>query len=328
MDQLQYHLSSCNIRAKIPHLLLLSDPGQRPNAAVLLFEYRIGGMATGVFVPSDFDGERTVLAPEHLRCLVAQHAAEFLVDRGALLVLISVSNGDFSLTDFGRSPRISPEYIRATQTRTILRTLELESTYQATLAKMGRSTRRGFRRHLRRIEEDFGARLVVQPEMTESEFLFLNRNSAFPVSRRVALWRIRKARHLSNSVFLGLRTADGRWLSVVGGRRQGDLTEIDWQSNLKGHNKYSLVSAMRAHLLQYEINRGTRFLRFENGTPHWMQLYFRKDKVNDLLIFHPLLSNRIVRRALPRLLPTDNLLSKVVREGNLAWHRPIPTTGG
>jgi hypothetical protein len=323
MDQLQYHLSSCGMRAKIPHLLVLSDPGRRPYAAVLLYEYRIGGISTGVFIPSDFDGERTVLAPEHLRCLIARQAAEFLIDRGALLVLLSVSNGDFSSTNLGSVSHNRAGYVCTSQTRTILRTLELESTYEATLAKMGKSTRRSFRRQARRVEEDFAASFVVQPDITDSEFLFLNRNSAFPVSRRIAIWRLRKARQLSNSVFLGLRAADGRWLSVLAGRRQGDLTEIDWQSNLNSLDKYSLVSAMRAHVLQYEIDRGTRFLRFDNGTGHSMQLYFRKENVSDLLMVHPLLTTNIARRVLPRLLPRDNHLSKVVREGSLAWHSPI-----
>jgi hypothetical protein len=323
MDQLQYHLSSCSMRAKVPHLLVLSEPGQSPYAAVLLYEYRIGGISTGVFIPSDFDGARTVLAPEHLRCLIARQAAEFLIDRGALLVLLSVSNGDFSSSILGGSSHMNAGYACTTQTRTIRRTLELESTYEATLAKMGNSTRRGLRRHSRRVEEGFDASFVVQPEITDSEFLFLNRNSAFPVSKRIAIWRIRKARQLSNSVLLGLRAADGRWLSVVAGRRQGDLTEIDWQSNLNGLDKYSLVSAIRAHVLQYEINRGTRFLRFDNGTSHSMHLYFRKENVGDLLLVHPLLTTNIARRVLPRLLPRDNHLSKVVREGGLAWHSPI-----
>jgi hypothetical protein len=323
MDQLQYHLSSCSMRAKVPHLLLLSDPGQSPYAAVLLYEYRIGGISTGVFIPSDFDGERTILAPDHLRCLIARQAAEFLVDRGALLVLLSVSNGDFSSTNVGGSPHIHPGYVCTTQTRTILRTLELESSYEATLAKMGNSTRRGLRRQSRRVEEDFSASFVIQPDITESEFLFLNRNSAFPVSRRIAIWRIRKARQLSNSVLLGLRAADGRWLSVLAGRRQGNLTEIDWQTNLNGFDRYSLVSAMRAHVLQYEINCGTRFLRFKNGTGHSMQSCFRKQNVSDLLMVHPRLTTNIARSVLPRLLPRDNHLSKVVREGSLAWHSPI-----
>ena len=261
--------------------------------------------------------------PDHIRCLVARQAAEFLIDRGALLVLISVSNGEFYPPISRDLLVFRPHMSALPRPAQFFELLNLKVPTKRRWQRWVDPTRRGFRYQLRRIEEDFGASLVVQPEMTESAFLFLNRNSAFPVSRRTALWRFRKTRHLSNSVFLGLRAADGEWLSALGGRRQGDLTEIDWQSNLKGLDRYSLVSAMRAHLLQYEIDRGTRFLRFCNGTPHPMQLYFRKEKVSDLLLFHPLLSSNIMRKVLPRLLPTDNLLSKVVREGSLAWHSLI-----
>ena len=63
MAYLPFFLSACRFAAKIPHLLLLPDSAGELQAAVLLYEYGIGRLSSGIFVPADNCGERTVLAP-------------------------------------------------------------------------------------------------------------------------------------------------------------------------------------------------------------------------------------------------------------------------
>ena len=329
MDQLVYFLSASRVRAKVPHLFLLSQPREKrgesntePYAAVLLYQYRLPLLPTRVFIASDFGGQRTVLAPEALRCEAARHCAEFLIRRGALLVQLSVGGGDFSPAApamAGRRRSLATTY--AYQTRTILRTLELKADYEETLAAMGHDTRRNFKRHTRKVDETFGVSFVPHAELSEAEFLALNRASAFPVPTSIALWRFHEGRRFPGSIFVGLRGADGRWLSVLGGRRHRGLTDVDWQFNLAELQKYSMVTAMRAHLMRHEIEQGTRWLRFDGGTAHSMHLSFLKEEVADLLFTRRFLPRSLLCKRVPRLLPPTNLLANVLNSEGLTWHR-------
>src|ERR1035438_4053551 len=89
---------------------------------------------------------------------------------------------------------------------------------------------------------------------------------------------------LVNRVFCGVRAADGRWLSLVGGRRRPGAVALDWQMNLAGLQRYSLCTAMRAFLLEYEIAQGTRRVFFEGGTPHSMRHSFACTDVVDIIV--------------------------------------------
>jgi hypothetical protein len=136
----------------------------------------------------------------------------------------------------------------------------------------------------------------------------------------MAKWRYQLARESPDSIFLGLRSSTGQWLSILGGRRQGTLVDVDWQLNRRGMEKFSLVTAMRALVLQAEVDRGTRFLRFEGGTPHTMRLSFMKEQVHDLLYFRSPRTKAILLRLLPRILPSDNLLFGVISSNAWTWH--------
>jgi len=320
MDHLDFYLSASRMRSKVPHLLLVSSPDEDAFAAVLLYQYRVAGFSTGIYMSSDFAGQRTVLAPSHLRTSVAIQAAQFLLDKGVLMVLLSVSNDSFSSATTKIAAELSHQRLLATQDRVILRTMELQDTYEATLYTMGKNTRHNFRRHTRKVDEDFNVTFVERPDLSEAEFIALNLNSAFPVSKTTALWRFREARRYPDSVFVGLRAEDGRWLCLLGGRRQGNLTDVDWQLNLASLQRYSLVTAMRAHLMQREIARGTRYLRFDGGTGHTMRFTFLQEKVSDLLLCRRFPGRRSIQNLLPRILPPDSLLGNVLRSEDLVWH--------
>jgi hypothetical protein len=320
MDQLVFLLEAGSLRGKFPHLLIISERDQAPLAAVLIFEYRIGGIPSRIYTPSDFGGERTVIAPNHLRCRVAMRVAGFMLERGALLFLISLSGQYFSSDGTDPLPSTRRNQAFATQTRIIQRTFELGKSYDATLAKFGSHTRRNFRRDARRIAQEFGAVFFEHPEISEPEFLELNRKSAFPVSDRIARWRYGVAGKLPNSIFVGLQSANGQWLSVLGGRRQGDLTDVDWQLNRRGLERYSVSTAMRAYVLQLETDRGTRYLRFDGGTPHSMRLSFMKEPITDLLFFPSLHCKAMLFKLLPNILPEGNSLALVMVSKSWTWH--------
>jgi hypothetical protein len=312
MDYLPFFLSTCRFGGKVPHLLLLPDSAGELRAAALFYEYGIGSFSSGIFVPSDHCGERSVLAPEPLRSLVARQAAESLLDRGAHLVFLTLRNGDFSSIQSARTC--------ASRRRIALRTLPMASTFDATVAGMGSHTRRNLRHFRRLAEAEFGATFVPEADLPESKFLALNRHSLYPVFRWVAKWRFRYARGVPGSLFAGLRAADGSWLSLIGGRRRDGITYLDWQMNVKAFPAFSLGTAMRAHLIEHEVARGTRMLTFEDGTPHSMNRAFVPENVSDFILARRLLSPSVLRGLAARMPLKSNVLASTIREETLVWH--------
>ena len=321
MDFLPYSLSLCRFAAKVPHLLLLPDSAGELQAAVLLYEYGIGKLSSGIFVPADHCGERTVLAPEPLRSLFAWQAAEYLMDRGAHLVLLTLRNGDFPLPDTAISPRLrASSRTCATRRRIVLRTLRLSSTFDETVAAMGSHTRRNLRYFRRRAESEFGATFVPEADLSESDFLALNRHSLYPVHPWVVKWRFRYARKLPGSVFAGLRAKDGTWLSMIGGRRLNGPIYIDWQMNLKDFPAFSIGTALRAYLLEHEIARGTQLMIFEEGTTHTMNRAFVPEHMSELLLARPSLSPNILRSLAAGCRLKHNVLACTILDDALVWH--------
>ena len=327
MAYLPFFLSACRFTAKIPHLLLLPDSAGELQAAVLLYEYGIGRLSSGIFVPADNCGERTVLAPEPLRSLFAWQAAEYLIDRGAHLVLLTLRNGDFPSPDSTASPRQRPSSRTcATRRRIVLRALRIESTFDKTVAGMGSHTRRNLRYFRRRAESEFGATFVPEAALSESEFLALNRRSLYPFLPWVVKWRFRYARKLPGSVFAGLRAKDGTWLSMIGGRRLNGTIYVDWQMNLKDFPAFSIGTALRAYLLEHEIARGTQMMTFEDGTPHTMNRAFVPENVTELLLARPSLSPNILRSLAARCPLKRNVLASTILDDALTWHSTDPRT--
>jgi hypothetical protein len=322
---LPFFLSACRFGAKIPHVLLLPDSAGELQAAVLLYEYGIGRASSGIFVPADHCGERTVIAPEPLRSLFACRAAEFLIDRGAHLVFLALRNGDFKSADFATSSDLrSSSRTCATRRRIVLRTLRLASTLDATLAGLGSHTRRNLRHFRRLAESEFGATFVPEADLFESDFLALNRQSLYPVVPWVVRWRFRYARNMPGSIFAGLQTRDGRWLSMIGGRRRNGTTYIDWQMNLKDFPCFSLGTALRAYLLEHEIARGTQLLTFEDGTPHSMNRAFVPENVTDLLLARRSLSPDILRKVAAHIPLKHNVLAGTILDDTLVWNGTRP----
>jgi hypothetical protein len=321
LDDLPFFLSARRLWGKVPHLLLLPNSEGGLQAAVLLYAYGIGRVSSGIFVPADLHGERTVLAAEPLRSMVAWQAAESLLDHGAHLVLLSLRNGDFTAlhSAASRDPRTSARTC-ATRLRLANRSLPVASTFDATVATMGPHTRRNLRHYRRLVESELGATFVPEANLSESEFLVLNRNSSYPVFSWIAKWRFRYARGLPGSMFAGLRAADGSWLSMIGGRRRNRITYVDWQMNGKAFPALSIGTAMRAYLIEHEVARGTQLLTFEEGTTHSMNRAFVREVVCDLLLARPSLSPNVLRHLAARMPSKGNVLATTILKGSTVWH--------
>ena len=306
--------------SKMPCLLLRLDAHGEAIAAILLNEYTIKGLPTGVFVPFDPDGEWNIVAPRGLKSRVAAHAAEFLLRhrRNHIVVLTQPGDNDPISSGFDRR-LLPPGFTCGVQRRTILRALPLAATFDQTLAPMGAHTRRNLRAARRRVERELGARLVPQAELSEAKFLEVSRASQYHLDDAVARWRWHQYRSAPGTFLMGLRTADGGWLSLLGGRREGSVTRVDWQRNLLKHKALSLSTAMRAFAIEHEIHEGMGELRFEQGTSHSMHNAFVAEPLVDVLVARRLLRPGIFTEVLPRLLPKGSVLASLLAERGFSW---------
>jgi len=333
MDALELFLGTPSALKKQPNLLLVGlRGGVEPivataddvAGAVLVYQYRIAGFGTRVFATDDLNGERTVIAPAGLRAQVAQLACRALMESGATTALISFEGGPEAtqrpLAEAGVACRI------ATRLRSVPRHLPLAGTFDSTLATLGDDTRRNLRRYRRRLERDFGARFVANVEMGRDEFLAMNRASTHPLDEAIAAWQYNVMAEVAGPVFCGVRAADGRWLSVLGGRRRPGLIEIDWQMNLAGLPRYSLSTAMRSFLLEHEISRGTKRLTFVGGTPHSMRHSFARVDAVDVIVQRRSVAAWLLRRLSRWIFPAKNFLGQALRDKGLRW-TPWPAGG-
>lgn len=146
--------------------------------------------------------------------------------------------------------------------------LELPRTYDEFLARVGPSTRHNFRRYRRRSE---AAGNEYSPDLEYSEFCAAARglfpNSSFATSKRDlerALDMI-SAIPMPSRLLIGLRRANGEWISLAGGWYDGSRAILNMQLNDRriGHDSVSLV--LRSYLIEVLVKREFREIIFWAG---------------------------------------------------------------
>ena len=320
-DNIDYFLTQPYTGGKRPHLLLFqrSEAGAHQlEGAVLVHQYRLAGLPLKVFVTEDDGGERNVLGPAHTRSALAIRAAKFLLrSQGAHMVVLSLQNAAFRLGS-GTSPH--PPLQWAFRRRTLLRRLPLLDSYQQTLNTLGPHTRRNFRLFRRRAMGAYACSFVPRAGLSEADFIALNARCDYPVPLRVAQWRYRSVHAVAGGVLAGARSADGEWISMVGGRRSHGTFTIDWQMNRSDFARISPATLMRGFLMEHEVSEGTASLLFQGGTPHSMQSAFQPEHVVDLVGSATSLPATLLRRAARRVRRPENFLMQTLADNELAWH--------
>ncbi|HXE07972.1 MAG TPA: hypothetical protein VN612_08755 [Acidobacteriaceae bacterium] len=315
---LEYFLSSPDSQRKTPYLLMMSAITGEIEAAVLLYEYRVAGLGTGVFASDDTTGGRTVIARPSLRLEAATAALRRLMNMGAAAAFVTMEGG-FGI-EATQLCNHDSDMCTAARVRSVPRFLALTARYDTTLALLGARTRRNLRYYRRRAETELGAQFVPHVRMTDGEFFAVNRASTHPFSDAFTIWRHSLLENPRDGevLFAGLRDKSGRWLSLIGGRRDGDITTIDWQMNSVGLERYSLSTAMRAFLLEHEIARGTTRLYFEGGTPHAMRFAFTSTDSTDVLAIRRWsLRAWMLRHFACSILPEKNFLRNALRDDEM-----------
>jgi hypothetical protein len=292
MNWLGYFLAASSFNGKKPYLVLITKSITTSaslrlddvHAAVLLFEYRVMGLPTGAFSTDDWAGFRTVIAPEAERAAMSALAADALFGHGAQLVLISYLQPRGTANTF--VPVMGYPAMWVSGRRPVAMTLLLEPTLSATLAKLGKSTRFNLGYYRRRLQAVEPCELIgdVCGLLQDHELEALNKASLNPVAPDEFRLQVQSACNLPGGFMLGLRTLQGKWLSLIGGWRQGDVTVLHWQMNTAGYEKLSIGTAMRSYFLEHEVGRGMARLIYYGGTPHSMGNSFEREQVTDLMV--------------------------------------------
>jgi len=309
MHWLEYFLYTPSIASKPPYLVLQlrRAPSGEPQAedivaAALFFEYRLAGVRTRVFSTDDAVGFRSVIAAPDERARFAERAACALLKSGAHVVLATHETHDQS----GPAPASVPGTLLGYRQRRVGRMLTLAPSYEETLARMGRLTRRNLRYYRRHLALRLRVEFVgdARTQLSFAEFKALDGSSLNPVRNKKELWlRWRNSCEADGGFLAGLRTAEGKWLSLLGGWRQDTTTVIHWQLNSAGYEHDSVGIVIRSFFLEHEIANGARKLLMFGGTPHSIRYAFDEDTIADLVLCRPTLRSaamRVLARALVR----------------------------
>jgi hypothetical protein len=321
MDDLAYFLSRPTVQKKRPVVVRFHCPeSSELIAAVLLYEYRIGGRGVGIFATEDTTGHRTVVAAPDLRCQVALRAAKELVQRGAHAALISFQHNAASMDPSLESILcgLRGGFRWVSREREIQGYFPLLPTFDQTLAQLGKKTRTHLRYYRRTAEAQLSCVFVPRADISRAEFLELNRSSCYAVSDELAGWRFDSLQRFGEPVLMGVRDREGRWISAAGGRRHNSWIEIHWLLNREDLPTYSLSTVIRCYLIENEIMLGTKRLYFHGGTNHPMRSAFIPEKSTDLLLAR---SSAVpaLRFVANRMMPADNMLRNVLLDETLAW---------
>jgi len=316
MHWLEYFLDTARPLTKPPYLVLqvqhpkTADPLHPDHilAAALFFEYCVAGLRTGVFCTDDAVGFRTVIALPEERGRFAERAAAALLKNGAHIVLTTFE--DLEGEESAHEPL--PGMLLGYRHRVVGRMLTLAPTYDETLSHLGRLTRRNLRYYRRRLVSHLDLNFIAdaRADLTFSEFMRLNAASLNPVRRNRELWlRWRSSCRTAGGFLQGLRTAEGKWLALLGGWRHETMTVLHWQLNVEGYERDSIGIVMRSFFLEHEIALGARKMLMYGGTPHSIRYSFDEDSIADLLLCRPTLRSRILC-LLAQSLPPQSILAR------------------
>jgi len=337
MQDLGFFLSKPGAMARMPHLLLVgrgtemdtSNPKLDDLLGVLLiFEYCAMGRGTGGFATNDRSGRSTLLAMPGCEQKVAALAVQELMKRGAQLVLVSYRAGSqvggSALRGLDQPPlQLKPRKRSmarwVTRERTIPGYLPLETTFDATLAKIGQRTRSNLRYYRRRAEKQLGCEFWPEVKIERAELLEFNEQCMYAVPAAVAGWRFDSLRELSVPLLMGMKDGEGRWLSLLGGRRYGGRSEILWQMNRDGHAADSLSTVMRSYFIEHEIGAGSTRMYIEGGTPQPIRFSFVEERLMDLAVVRRSALGQMMARLAKYYISPDNELANMLEAQDLVW---------
>jgi len=189
------------------------------------------------------------------------------------------------------------------------------------LARIGAKTRANLRYYRRRCDRELGAEFVPDADVSRSEFLAFNRDCTYDVSDELATFRYESLRAHQNQSLHGVRSCNGRWLSLIGVRHHNGFVEVDWQMNRADLPNLSLSTVMRSFLIEHEISVGSTRLYIEGGTPHSIARSFLKQRIGELTVVRNSYYVRLLERFAPIIFPPKNYVGQTLTDPELRWKR-------
>ena len=316
LSDIPYYLAKPGVLKRTPVLLLMSrsTPNEEEKifGAVLLFEYSIGGIPSGMYTSNDRSGRRTVIAELGERAEVAAIAAEYLLEQGAHVVMLSFRSGVSPGATCALLSRDTPRDSWLARQREVPDYLALRKSFDETLAGLGKRTRTHMRYYRRRAEAELGVRFDPAPAVRPEDVLRFNHECMYAVSDRVALWRVSSLGEFDDPILMALWDRDGRWLSLLGGRRLHGGSEVLWQMNRRDLPNCSISLVMRTYFIEHEIARGAQRIYFDGGSAHSISHSFEKTLVTDFAALRRTPLTFLARKLARRLIPWDNELAHLL----------------
>jgi hypothetical protein len=333
MNWLSHFLQVSSFKGKEPYVVLFlrrevtasSLTLEDVHAAVMLFEYRVWGLPTGAFCADDWAGFRTVIAPEAQRGAIAAMAVDALLKHGAQIALISYHH---ALRATSKLVPLSSERLRwGWLTLPMAMSLPLETTFEATLATLGKSTRNNLKYYRRRLAKELPCEFVADARdlLNDQDLEAVNRGSLNPIALKDFRLQYRSSCTLQGGFLMGLRNGEGKWLSLVGGWRQAGTTVHYWQMNTAGYEKLSIGKAMLSYFLEHEVNIGTRTLSYNGGTPNPIRYSFVQEEATYFIArrrsWRAALLYKVMQiLASAHFIQINSLLAQIINRKDIVWH--------
>ena len=262
--KVRLYRASIEESAWIPHVVAIIHDGSTLGV-VCAKERKIAGIATGLFYADATLDAMVVAQPGH-RELVFELGVRLLVNRRGFHGLrILVPPGGYEEKAIERilaSRRLDVRRMRV-ENHSVL---DLPSSYESFLAGLGYKTRRNFRYYRRRFESTG----EYVPDVSIAEFQsaakgMLKQSIVGARASRVD----RSLRMLSaagSPMLVGLRSHDGKFLSLIGGWYEFDRAVVIFQmNNERDYPQSSLSTVARGYLIEALIAQGVRRLLFWAG---------------------------------------------------------------
>jgi hypothetical protein len=246
---------------------ILLRSGNSIEAALYLQECTPAGLPSGYFRGCDALGDTLILCDAGREQYLLQRTIDLLLSSHRAFLVLLERPAD--------APAYTPlhtDWHFTTQPIACRWHHPLGSSFDDTVALFGRRTRRNLRYALRRVQlNDWSFLPALGPVDIAAAIAELATTSTHPFATHQEHTRLHLATTLQDSFAMGLRDADGRWLSCIIGRRTPEAAEVFWQSNARGFDRDSLCTAMRALFMQEEIARGTPAIHYIGGSASLMQ---------------------------------------------------------
>jgi hypothetical protein len=245
---------------------------QELKACVFFYEHTRYGIGLGLFRGGDYVGESLIVAPEILHAHYVHLATQALLQQWRIHGVSITMKAPFDRCIEIMGPA---SYFKRFLGVEVQHKLPLESTYEGMLASLGPRTRRSLAGKRQQLEKSMTAQFVaaLDPDQCLQAMLELHEKSTPQRVPEFYQARYRLLRAKSEFFSMGLRLADGPWLSMVTGWRRNHVTYVDLQMNDMHYKKESLSAVMRAFLLEHEIGIKQELMNFVAGSSLLLRRY-------------------------------------------------------